>query len=298
MKQKGTYSVCLLMLACLVGSAFYAPSLVMQWNDYQLLQDYQFQKRTSIDYEAINTGYITDHEERLNAFARGVSKGTQYYIASTGEEPGHPDEILVNIFEQEMSYLLRDAGILWTVKGVYDSYDITACDHYVIYDNDSVDFLCWYIELTTEEEIVRMLVDAVDYMIYYMECYHQGVFQLFSDNYTKDMMDWSWLNYDLTKVKQLYGDVTEQENVAKADAEKIKSSKINEKKYKEEKTDIAILEDRHEVVGSIQYEDGTLNLNACVLNWVNDFYGFGIGIGELWNLLPEERKGECLVSFG
>ncbi len=289
MKQKGTYAVCLLILVCLIGSAFYAPSLVMHWNDYQLLQDYQFQMRSGIDYEVINTGYTMDHVERLNAFAQGIGKGTQYYIASTGEEPGKPDEILKNIFDQEMIYLLQDAGILWSLDGIYDSSNITVCDHYVIYDNDSVDFLCWYLELTTEEEMVRVLVDALDHTVYYIECYHLGVFQLFSNNYTKDVMDWSWLNYDLIKVKQLYGDVAEQETVVKTDAEKIKSSKITGKKY---------MEERHEVVGSIQFKDGSLKLNVCVLNSVKEFYGFGIGIGELWDLLPEERKGECLVSFG
>lgn len=298
MKQKGTYAVCLLILACLIGSAFYAPNLVMQWNDYQLLQDYQFQKRNGIDYEAVNTSYVRDRTERLNTFAREIGEGKQFYIASTGEAPEYLERILANIWEQDMSTLLMEAGILWLVEGIYDSRSITVCDHYVIYDSDGVDFLCWYLELTTEDEIVRMLIDTEDHTIYYMECYHQGVFQLFSDHYTKDVMDWSWVTNDLMNVKWLYGGVSEQEIAVWFDAENVKSSKISDKKYKEAKTDVTSMEERHEFTSSISYEDGSLRLQVCVLNRVNELYGFGIGIRELWDLLPAERKGECLVSFG
>ena len=298
MKQKGTYAVCLLILACLIGSAFYAPGLVMRWNDYQLLQDYQFQKRDGIDYEAINTNYIMDRKERLNTFAKAVGEGKQFYIASTGKTPAYSEEILANIWEQDMVYLLMEADILWKSEGIYDSRSITACDHYVIYDSDGVSFLCWYLELTTEEEIVRMLVDTQDHTIYYMECYHQGVFQMFSDHYTKDVMDWSWALNGLMNIKWLYGGVSEQEIAVRFDAQKGKSAKISDKKYNEVKTDATFMEERHELTSSISYEDGSLRLQACVLNSVDELYGFGIGIKELWDLLPTERKGECLVSFG
>lgn len=297
MKQKGTYAVCVLMLACLIGSAFYAPSLVMQWNDYQLLQDYQFQKRNGIDYEAINTDYITDHKERLNAFAKGIGEGRQYYIASTGEEPKLLEEIVVNGLEQEISYLLQSVGVLWPVEGIYDSGNITAWDHYVIYDKEGVDFLCCYLELTTEEEVVRVLLDAVDYTIYYIECYHQGVFNLFSDSYSKDTMDWSWITYDAMKLKYLYGDDT---YLMIFDWEKTKAvSEKNQAKYtKQSETQAMSAGEKHEALSQMQFTDGSLQLSVCILNRVKDYYGIGIGIKELKDLLPDERKGECLVSFG
>lgn len=297
MKQKGTYAVCVLMLACLIGSAFYAPSLVMQWNDYQLLQDYQFQKRNGIDYEAINTGYITDHKERLNAFAKGISEGRQYYIASTGEEPKLLEELLVNAIEQEISYLLQSAGVLWLVEGIYDRDNITAWDHYVIYDKEGVDFLCWYLELTTEEEIVRVLIDAVDYTIYYVECYHQGIFNLFSNHYNKDTMDWSWITYDVMNLKYLYGDDT---FLMFLEWEKTKavSGKNQENIVKQEETDGMSTGEKHEVLSRMQLADGSLQLSVSILDRVKDYYGIGIGISELKELLPAERKGECLVSFG
>ena len=189
-----------------------------------------------------------------------------------------------------MAALLIEAGILWLGEGIYDSSSITVCDHYVIYDNEGVNFLCWYLEIRIEEEIVRMLIDTEDHTIYYLECYHQGVFQLFSDHYTNEVMDWSWFQYDLINVKWLYGDISVQENTVRFDAEKVKSAKISDKKV--------ALEERHEISSTLQYEDGSLRLQTCVLNRVNELYGFGIGIKELWDLLPTGRKGKCLVSFG
>ncbi len=298
MKQKGTYTVCLLILVCLIGSAFYAPDLVMQWNDYHHLQDYQFRKRNSIDHETMNTNYVADRQERLNAFAKGIGEGRQHYIASTGKISTYQEGILKNVWEQDLTALLIEAGILWLGEGGYDSSSITASDHYVIYDNEGVNFLCWYLEIRIEEEIIRMLIDTEDHTIYYLECYHQGVFQLFSDHYTKDVMDWSWFTSDLMSVKRLYGDISVQENTTWFDAGKVNASKISEKKYKDVKTDGTSLEVRHEVSSNLQYEDGSLRLQTCVLNRVNELYGFGIGIKELWDLLPTGRKGECLVSFG
>ena len=99
MKRKKIYIVSILVLVCMVFGAFYMPGIVLEVQDAKLLQDYEFRARNGIDYEALDLKYLTDRTERLDAFAKGIEEGRQYYIVSSEEQEADKDEVLVYTFE-------------------------------------------------------------------------------------------------------------------------------------------------------------------------------------------------------
>ena len=307
MKRKKIYIVSILVLVCMVFGAFYMPGIVLEVQDAKLLHDYEFRARNGIDYEALDLKYLTDRTERLDAFAKGIEEGRQYYIVSSEEQEADKDEVLVYTFENELSYLLQSVGILWTYKGLYDSRNLTDWDYYLIYSSDTengVVIPCWYLELTIESQKVRVLIDAVDYTIYYMECYNDGIWDNYLANLKADGREWYDLSYDLLSLKSYYGGYSWGMEWAEAmgiDINEAKVSSEKEKKIIQEEvilSQYSIVGNSSEIVSELPFDNGKLTLDAGFLTEQDGMYGIGIGIKEILELLPEERRGTRQHLYG
>ena len=160
-------------------------------------------------------------------------------------------------------------------------------------------FLCWYLEVSTELLTVRLLVDAMDYTIYYLESYQPDIFNIHVEA-LKDTYEWSYSWYNFLTLKQYYSynhysyDSQLYENII-TDA-KSKNVSIMEEKYFSES--IQVSEDGKEIISEITFEQGKLQIGARFLNRNGEYFGFGIGIDQLRDLLPEDKKGSVLDSFG
>lgn len=258
----------------MVLSAFYLPGEILKLQDTRLLKDYDFRARNGINYESVELRYMTDRTERLDAFAKGIEEGRQYYIVAS-EEQADKEEVLVNTFENELAYLLQAVGILWGDDELYESKNLTDWDYYLIYSSDTengVMIPCWYLELTMIGQKVRVLIDAVDDTIYYMECYNYGIWERYLANQKIDESVWYDLSYDLLSLKSYYGSYTWD----------MKWAQLSQ---------YSILENSSEIISELPYDNGVLTLDAGFLEEEDGMYGICIGIKEISELLPRERRG-------
>ncbi len=317
MKRKKIYILSFAVLACMVIGAFYVPGIVLGLQDASLLQEYEFRARNGIDYETVDLKYLTNRTERLDAFAKGIGEGRQYYIVSSEAQEADKEEVLVYTFENELSYLLQKVGILWNYKELYDSRNLTDWDYYLIYSSDTengVVIPCWYLELTLYGQKVRALIDAMDFTIYYMECYNNGIRDNYLANRKTEGSEWYDLSYDFLSLKSYYGGYTWgmewteamgwDEEWAKTmgidiDGAKVISEKENEV-IREEVilSQYSILGNSSEIISDLPFDNGTLTLDAGFLTEQDGMYGIGIGIKEILDLLPEERRGTRHHFYG
>lgn len=332
MSRKWIYLTSLLVLICLVSGAFFAPGLVMEYRDRALLENYTFQPRTGIDYEAVNTQYTMSREERMAAFAKGIQEGRQYYITSSGEEVASWSELLGGIYSEFFFNALYAADIdIWMLEGIYDPNSVKEYQYYVIYDDDMTNgaaFLCWYLEIELSGIFLRLLVDAKDYSVYYLEYYEED-----STGYPADWIGWIYYErYDYGIIPNLrdYFGCTQELYYTEAYQKILEANGIDsvgsltkeedKKSYiinKSKETDGEInsgassetegyvrgdyLDDEwKEIVAGLLYEEGSLSLDICLLNQRQGpgDYGFRIGIQELFELLPQEVRGTKLDSVG
>lgn len=265
MKTKGLYFLCTVLLAALVLSAFFAPSVIVKMNDNSLFETIVLESRDGIDYEMLDLQYEDELDARLNAFSKGLHEGRKYYIASSGKSENDLNNLqLESVFEQEIFYVLADMGIFFATEEIFDIAKISDWDYYVIYGDDvtaGAAFLCWYLEITTDEQKIRVLCDSKDYSVYYMECYHFGV----SYHFEKGLKSfWKYL--------------------------------INEFKY----LDNYYVYDQEggDLFYEMLFENGSLrHVVGFVENMIEDEvyqHGIRIGIEEVAKLLPKERKGLLL----
>lgn len=295
MRRKKSYIITVLILICLIVSAFYAPGIAMEFQDARYLQDYEFRYRNGIDYETVELRYLTDKKERLETLAKDMGEGRQYYIVSSGEQQeADKDAILVHIFEAELPYLLQSVGILWYFEGLYNGRNITDWDYYLIYSSDTQNgavIPCWYVELEIDSEKIRVLADAVDYTVYYIECYNYGIWEKFLGNRTEDGSEWYGLSYDLLSLKDYYGGYSWGMSWSETAAalELYDGKKLKESEKELTYGEYTILSS--EIVTDIIYDNGTLQLSAGFLSQEDGMYGIGIGIKEILELLPQERRG-------
>ena len=274
MRRKRIYIISIVILVCMVLSAFYLPGEILKLQDTRLLKDYDFRARNGINYESVELRYMTDRTERLDAFAIGIEEGRQYYIVAS-EEQADKEEVLVNTFENELAYLLQAVGILWGDDELYESKNLTDWDYYLIYSSDTengVMIPCWYLELTMIGQKVRVLIDAVDDTIYYMECYNYGIWERYLANQKIDESVWYDLSYDLLSLKSYYGSYTWD----------MKWAQLSQ---------YSILENSSEIISELPYDNGVLTLDAGFLEEEDGMYGICIGIKEISELLPRERRG-------
>lgn len=321
MSRRWIYLISLLVLISLISGAFFAPELIMEYGDRSLLEDYTFQSRTGIDYEAVNTQYTMSREERMISFAQGIAEGRQYYITSSGEEVASWADLFGNVFNEYFFDALYAAGIaVWNLEGLYDSTNVKECQYYVIYDNDMTNgaaFLCWYLELELSECFLRLLVDARDYSIYYLEYYENS-----SAGYSAEWLAWMYVqryengivlalrdyyghNEELYyKEKELYEEeyrMNLYDGLANEEYENIIQAQKQIDGYVYGYNGLEYMDDEgKEITVELLYEGGSLRLDICLLNQrigPSD-YGFRMGIQELFELLPEEIRGTKLQSVG
>ena len=274
MRRKRIYIISIVILVCMVLSAFYLPGEILKLQDTRLLKDYDFRARNGINYESVELRYMTDRTERLDAFAKGIEEGRQYYIVAS-EEQADKEEVLVNTFENELAYLLQAVGILWGDDELYESKNLTDWDYYLIYSSDTengVMIPCWYLELTMIGQKVRVLIDAVDDTIYYMECFNYGIWERYLANQKIDESVWYDLSYDLLSLKSYYGSYTWD----------MKWAQLSQ---------YSIFENSSEIISELPYDNGVLTLDAGFLEEEDGMYGICIGIKEISELLPRERRG-------
>lgn len=300
MRKRGTYAICILMVMLLICGAFFAPGIAMKVYDYQKTQSYEFQFRPGIDYEAVNTMYETERAKRLMNYAQGLEEGGQYYITATDMEPDSWEEILGGIYSQDIVLLLSDMGLMWMTEAMVDSENITDWNYYMIYDKDGAAFLCWYLEIQADGEILRILADARDYTVYYVEIYNEGIQYYYQERLSnqKSVVDWFW--QDILVVKEYYGGEiiynADWYNEEKTQAVTFDKEEIIKKKYYG--GEYGLSSDLKEITSDIIFDTGTLQLNASFLRRYGEYYGLGVGIEELRDMLPQEKAGVLLESVG
>ena len=144
---------------------------------------------------------------------------------------------------------MQAVGILWGDDELYESKNLTDWDYYLIYSSDTengVMIPCWYLELTMIGQKVRVLIDAVDDTIYYMECYNYGIWERYLANQKIDESVWYDLSYDLLSLKSYYGSYTWD----------MKWAQLSQ---------YSILGNSSEIISELPYDNGVLTLDAGFL---------------------------------
>ena len=299
MRKKSTYAASILVLVCLICGAFFAPGIAMKAYDYRKTQSYEFQFRPGIDYEAVNTMYESDRTKRLMNYAEGIEEGRQYFIADTSVKPDSWEKLLNSIYNQNILLMFQDMGIMWMTEEMKDIRSIKDWNYYMIYDKDGAAFLCWYLEIYSDKEILRFLVDARDYTVYYVEIYQPEIQNYYQERLANmdSISDWFWQN--ILFFKDYYGSEMWYDDLW-YDELKVKNQAVEggilTKNYYGGSYSLSV--DAREINSDIIFETGTLQLNASFLNRYGEYYGIGIGIEELIEFLPQEQVGEKLESMG
>lgn len=275
MRSKGIYFICTFLLALLVLSAFFAPSIIVKLHDESFFQTISLEEREGIDYAALDIKYEKNLQSRLSLFATGLNQGRQYYITSSDSQKVFENELyLQNIFEQEIFDMLEMNGLFYWSDSMFGIADVTDWDNYVIYDDNMTGgaaFLCWYLEIATDEMVIRLLCDAVDYSVYYLECYHSFIDKQYYVAKKYPLM--TYLADGVSFMADYYGAETENVYISKD----------------------YVLTDRNELYYDLAYGAEKLRIVATILEpenaTANKASGYGIGIEELRKLLPDEKKG-------
>lgn len=287
MKKKGygkKYVIWSVILICLILTAFFAPQVMMGIQDYQLSRDYNFQERRGIEYDAFNTDYTMDRTERLNDYARGLKEGKHYVLVSTESGMKNWKETAEGLLGQDMVYLLKEMGAIPAGEELLSESNVKDYDHYIICDKngETHPIVCGYVQLETNECVIRFLFDSVDYTIYYVEIYHDMIYDHFIQGLAKGKMEWDFILYDLVSFIYYYG-------VNIYDEIKIDYGKKTENESKE-----AVQKGIGEVIREIPFDEGEMHVTAGFLKRWSDYswYGFGVGIKELRDLLPDGKIGK------
>lgn len=177
MKKKGIYALCTVFLTLLVLCAYFAPDLIVKWNDASLMDTWILTTRESFEYSTVNDAYETDLQKRLSHFAAGLEAGKQYYVTKSKMDPERYEEVLKEIlyrFEEAdlFFFLFIDMGMFPVDSAIFQLENIVHWDYYVIYDDsfsEGASFLCHDLKFVTGSGSVEILVDASDYTFYHMD---------------------------------------------------------------------------------------------------------------------------------
>ena len=180
MRKSYVYTVCTILLLLLVLSSFSAPGLLLQIQDARHMQSAEFGSRSGIDYEAVNARYLADRTARIGTLVEELQKGTPFYISAVEKD----SEEIVYEKTEILKNMLEGISILWDlgIAGHLEKWFLADCElhcsEYLIYSSDTesgVVLPCLCIELTLQSEKLRIMADATDFFVYYMEYYGENV---------------------------------------------------------------------------------------------------------------------------
>ena len=179
MKYNKKYIKGFLSIGILVVLAIMAPSFVFSVQDMYRMQRTWQGERNGLDMAVLNQSYDT-LRNRMVSFADGISNDKEYFVTGTDYQVDSVHfDVLDNVFSQEYFAIMADTGIVMpALPEFYEKigHGILKSKKYVIYDaemNDGIGniaFLLWYMEVEIAHEYhIRLLIDAEDYTLYYME---------------------------------------------------------------------------------------------------------------------------------
>ncbi len=322
----GKYILSVLLVLFFVSGAFWMPGLVMGILDRQTEENYVFQNRTGVDYEAINLEYDLNRESRLNSFAKGIASGDQYYIVAADTGKGISEKELEEIYQS-----LEGQDLFWVLATFFEDdrlgelfeisrYELHAFGDYVIYGSNAAGgetLLCRYLEFAYPElGLLRVVMDTKDSTIYYMEAYSALSMEFYyavSDSESFEFGDMTVAARESSSFEYLYRFLEDYYLAGEGTAQKVVNVfeqmgyPIEEYEvYDSGKGRLKEVSNRfrwedHKLLGDMEYEEGRL---TCAISFATDhnevydraginidYPAVCIGIQEIAELLPQEIKG-------
>lgn len=179
MKYNRKYIVGFLSIGILIILAIITPNLVFSVQDMYRMKSTWQGERSGLDMAVLNQSYDT-LRNRMVRLADGVANDKEYFVTGTEYQvEGAQFDILDSALSQEYFALMADMGIVMpALPELYKKvgHGILKAKKYVIYDAEmdegigDIEFLLWYMEVEIAQKYhIRLLVDAEDYTLYYME---------------------------------------------------------------------------------------------------------------------------------
>lgn len=161
-------------LATLIFAAFMLPRLLFTVQDRERMGEVGKGSRLGINFAALEENYEASRISRLGRYVQGRGSGKDYYVSEVAFELSFKEqvEILESAYAQEpvwiMENLQTDFGRYFDIND--SRVEISDWKKYVIYDAESVSFICWYADVLLDSgKSIRILVDAEDGTVYYMQ---------------------------------------------------------------------------------------------------------------------------------
>lgn len=279
--RKG-YLLNAVLLMTLVVFAFMLPQVVLVIQDKNDMNDIYLISRTGLDYAATDIEYTTDRKERMALFAEGLEQGHQYFITSSEDTDSKDDNSLIQtVMEQEWFYFLYEGSFLDSTD-IDNNIELMKKEYFVIYNDDAgsgASFVCWYLQLCYKDIFeLHVLMDARDNSLYYIEIY-----SLFASQYLFNQEDFFTLckHYLTNLFPYLLESDLAQEEILSDNA----NSSIGMKKP------LVLQVLNGEIQQKIYFNEKELTLTYYMTNDMRQgFPGLCIGVQELIDLIPEDRK--------
>ena len=164
------YGVGVLGLVTLITSAFFAPKLILEFQDNVRCGSVVLSEAEQMDISSFNTGYEKERYKRLFRFAEELEEGQQFYVASQEME----ETAEIEDFLKSEKGLYQEKFLVWMDNSIIPAnvlfYPLRQCRQYVIYGDDfskGMNFILWYVELGEEDStVLKMLIDAETWEFY------------------------------------------------------------------------------------------------------------------------------------
>lgn len=162
----------LLMMTGVIAAALFMPQVLFSVQDRIQWGKMELSRREGMDLEALHAAYEKSLYQRMANYAKGLAAGNSFYVAS---KTLTADQDLVNYLYSEKGLYQNIMDFLLYVNVIPMIFLENDCEvkqwkQYVIYsdhDTEGVNFILWYIELSSLDGIrLKLLADAESGTLY------------------------------------------------------------------------------------------------------------------------------------